>query len=33
VWERPDLAFGIQVRGISRPEDIALRVARSIPPA
>ncbi|MDH3227713.1 MAG: hypothetical protein OEM67_11580 [Thermoleophilia bacterium] len=32
VWERPDLAFGIQVRGISRPEDIALRVARSIPP-
>jgi hypothetical protein len=33
VWERPDMAFGIQVRGISRPEDMALRVARSIPPA
>lgn len=31
VFEREDLAFGIQVRGMSRPDDIAVRVARSIP--
>jgi len=31
VFEREDLAFGVQVRGMSRPDDVAVRVARSIP--
>lgn len=35
VWESGDRAFGIQVRGLPGPEEVALRVARSIvaPPA
>jgi hypothetical protein len=33
VWERDDLAFGIQVRGIPHPDEVALRVGRSVPPA
>ena len=31
VWEREDLAFGIQVRGMGHMDEVALRVARSIP--
>ncbi len=32
VWETPDRAFGLQVRGLERGEEIALRVARSVRP-
>jgi hypothetical protein len=32
VWETPERAFGLQVRGVRGGEDIALRVARSITP-
>lgn len=32
VWETEERAFGIQVRGMSGSEDIALRVARSVGP-
>jgi hypothetical protein len=32
VWETPERAFGIQVRGVPDGEDVALRVARSIAP-
>jgi len=32
VWETPDRAFGIQVRGVAMGEETALRVARSITP-
>lgn len=32
VWETPERAFGIQVRGIPLGEETALRVARSIAP-
>jgi hypothetical protein len=32
VWETPERAFGLQVRGIRDGEDVALRVARSISP-
>lgn len=31
VWEAGDRAFGIQVRGLDHIDDVALRVARSIP--
>lgn len=31
VWEAGDTAFGLQVRGLDAPEDVALRVARSVP--
>ena len=34
VWETPERAFGLQVRGAGLGEETALRVARSIvPPA
>lgn len=33
VWETPDRAFGIQVREMDDPDEVALRVARSIPEA
>lgn len=32
VWEGPERAFGLQVRGMVDPEAVALRVARSIAP-
>ena len=32
IWETPDRAFGLQVRGVPDGEDVALRVARSIAP-
>lgn len=32
VWETPERAFGIQVRGMAGGEEVALRVARSIRP-
>ncbi|MGD9696890.1 MAG: hypothetical protein AB7V42_14660 [Thermoleophilia bacterium] len=32
VWETPERAFGIQVRGIDDAEEVALRVARSVGP-
>ncbi len=32
VWEVPERAFGVQVRGMSGGEEVALRVARSIGP-
>ena len=32
VWETPDRAFGLQVRGVPEGEEVALRVARSIRP-
>ncbi|MGI9539658.1 MAG: hypothetical protein ACR2N6_05860 [Miltoncostaeaceae bacterium] len=32
VWETPERAFGVQVRGMSGAEDVALRVARSVGP-
>ena len=32
VWETPDRAFGLQVRGVPEGEAVALRVARSIRP-
>jgi len=32
VWETPDRAFGLQVRGLPDGEEVALRVARSIAP-
>jgi hypothetical protein len=32
VWETPERAFGLQVRGVAGGEEIALRVARSIAP-
>jgi hypothetical protein len=32
VWEGPERAFGLQVRGVGGGEEIALRVARSIGP-
>ena len=32
VWETPERAFGLQVRGASLGEGTALRVARSISP-
>jgi len=32
VWEGPERAFGLQVRGMPGGEDVALRVARSIRP-
>lgn len=32
VWEVPERAFGIQVRGMAGGEEVALRVARSIAP-
>jgi hypothetical protein len=32
VWEGPERAFGIQVRGMPHGEEVALRVARSIRP-
>jgi hypothetical protein len=31
VWETPERAFGLQVRGVPDGEEVALRVARSIP--
>jgi hypothetical protein len=30
VWEGPERAFGIQVRGVPSGDEVALRVARSI---
>lgn len=33
VWEAGNRAFGLQVRGVDSPEDVALHVARSIPVA
>lgn len=33
VWETPERAFGLQVRGASLGEETALRVARSVSPA
>jgi hypothetical protein len=33
VWETPERAFGIQVREMDDPAEVALRVAGSIPPA
>jgi hypothetical protein len=33
VWEGPERAFGIQVRGVRAGEDVAMRVARSVGPA
>jgi hypothetical protein len=33
VWETPDRAFGLQVRGLTGPDDVAVRVARTIPAA
>ena len=32
VWETPDRAFGLQVRGVPEGEAVALRVARSVRP-
>ncbi len=32
VWEGPERAFGLQVRGVPEAEEIAMRVARSISP-
>jgi hypothetical protein len=32
VWETPERAFGLQVRGIPDGDEVALRVARSIAP-
>ena len=32
VWEAPERAFGLQVRGLPDSRDVALRVARSISP-
>lgn len=32
VWEGPDRAFGLQVRGVAAGEEVALRVARSVGP-
>ncbi len=32
VWEGPERAFGLQVRGVREAEEIAMRVARSISP-
>ncbi|HET6692487.1 MAG TPA: hypothetical protein VFG74_16660 [Miltoncostaeaceae bacterium] len=32
VWETPDRAFGLQVRGIPDGDEVAVRVARSIAP-
>ena len=32
VWEGPERAFGLQVRGMPSGEEVALRVARSIRP-
>jgi hypothetical protein len=32
VWETPERAFGLQIRGVPRGEDVALRVARSVSP-
>jgi hypothetical protein len=32
VWETPERAFGLQLRGIDDGEGLALRVARSIRP-
>jgi hypothetical protein len=32
VWELPERAFGLQVRGMAAGEEVALRVARSISP-
>jgi hypothetical protein len=32
VWETPERAFGLQVRGVPDGEEVALRVARSITP-
>jgi hypothetical protein len=32
VWETPERAFGLQVRGIADGEGVALRVARSVSP-
>ncbi len=31
VWQTPERAFGVQVRGIPDGEEVALRVARSVP--
>ncbi len=33
VWQTPDRAFGVQVRSIPDAEEVALRVARSVPEA
>lgn len=33
VWERPDRAFGLQVRGVPDGVETALRIARSLPAA
>jgi hypothetical protein len=32
VWETPERAFGLQVRGMPGAEEVALRVARSVGP-
>jgi hypothetical protein len=32
VWEGPERAFGLQVRGVADGEEVALRVARSVSP-
>lgn len=32
VWETPERAFGVQVRGLADAEEVALRVARSVGP-
>ncbi len=32
VWETPERAFGLQIRGVPGGEEIALRVARSVSP-
>ena len=32
VWETPERAFGLQVRGVGEAEEVAMRVARSISP-
>ena len=32
VWEMPERAFGLQIRGVPGGEEVALRVARSVSP-
>ena len=32
VWETPERAFGLQIRGVPGREEVALRVARSVSP-
>ena len=32
IWETPERAFGLQIRGVPGGEEVALRVARSVSP-